>query len=94
MPDAQAGFRKRRGTGGHIWKEILADGLYTFFFQKKIFLCFIGYIKAFDCVECGKQWGGSKKKSAPEHLIVLLHHLDCGQEANVKIKYGETNGIS
>ena len=25
-------------------------------FQKNIYLCFIDYVKAFDCVECEKLW--------------------------------------
>ena len=50
LPDVQSGFRKGRGTREQIvnirwiiekaWK-----------FQKNIYLCFIDYAKAFDCID-------------------------------------------
>ena len=50
LPDVQAGFRKGRGTRGQItnihW--IIEK---TIEFQKNIYLCFIDYAKAFDCVD-------------------------------------------
>ena len=53
LPDVQAGFRKGRGTRDQIanihW--ILEK---TREFQKNIFVCFIDYAKAFDCVDHNK----------------------------------------
>ena len=55
LPDVQAGFGKGRGTRDQIanihW--ILEN---TRELQKNIYFCFIGYAKAFDCVDhnCGK----------------------------------------
>ena len=56
LPDAQAGFRKGRGTRDQIanipWIMEKARE-----FQKNIYFCFIDYAKAFDCVDhntCGK----------------------------------------
>ena len=56
LPDVQAGFRKSRGTRDQIaninWIMEKARE-----FQKSIYLCFIDYTKAFDCVDhnkCGK----------------------------------------
>ena len=56
LPDVQAGFRKGRGTrdqiGNNCWIIEKARE-----FQKNIYLCFIDYAKAFDCVDhnnCGK----------------------------------------
>ena len=50
LPDAQAGFRKGRGTRDQIdnicWIMEKARE-----FQKKIYFCFIDYAKAFDCVD-------------------------------------------
>ena len=50
LPDAQAGFRKGRGTRNQnaniCW--IIQKARY---FQKNIYLCFIDYTKAFDCVD-------------------------------------------
>ena len=50
LPDVQPGFRKGRGTRGHIanihWIIEKAREL-----QKNIYFCFIDYAKAFDCVD-------------------------------------------
>ena len=55
IPDIQAGFRKGRGTRDQIanicWIIEKARE-----FQKNSFFCFIGYAKAFDCVEHKKLW--------------------------------------
>ena len=58
LADVQAGFRKDRGTRDQIanihWIMEKARE-----FQKNIYFCFIGYAKAFDCVDhhnCGKFW--------------------------------------
>ena len=49
LPDAQAGFRKGRGTRGQIAKIhwIIKKARE---FQKNIYFCFIDYAKAFDSV--------------------------------------------
>ena len=53
LPDVQAGFRKGRRTRDQIanirWIMEKARE-----FQKNIYLCFIDYAKAFDCVEHNK----------------------------------------
>ena len=50
LPNVQAGFRKGRGTRDQIanicWIIEKARD-----FQKNIYFCFIGYAKAFDCVD-------------------------------------------
>ena len=50
LPDVQAGFRKGRGTRDQItnvhWIIEKARE-----FQKNIYICFIDYTKAFDCVD-------------------------------------------
>ena len=55
LPDAQAGFRKGRGTRDQIanicWIIKKARE-----FQKKIYFCFIDYAKAFDYVYQKKLW--------------------------------------
>ena len=58
LPDAQADFRKGRGTRDQIsnicWIIEKARG-----FQKNIYSCFIDYAKTFNCVDtinCGKFW--------------------------------------
>ena len=53
LPDVQAGFRIGMGTRGQIanicWIIKKARE-----FQKNIYLWFIDYAKAFDCVDCNK----------------------------------------
>ena len=55
LPDSQAGFRKGRGTRNQIanihW--IIEK---TREFQEHIYLCFIDYAKAIDCVDHNKLW--------------------------------------
>ena len=54
IPDAQAGFRKGSGTRSQIaslhW--IIEKARES---QKKIYFCFIDYVKAVDCVDHNKQ---------------------------------------
>ena len=50
LPDAQAGFRKVRGTRDQI-ANILWITEKAREFQKNIYFCFIDYAKAFDCVD-------------------------------------------
>ena len=87
IPDVQAGFRKGRGTRDQIanicWifeKEIE--------FQKTIYLCFIDYAKAFECVDHNKLWKILKEMGIPDHLTCLLRDLCAGQEATVRTGHG------
>ena len=77
--DAQAGFRKGRGTGDQIanicW--IMEKGRK---FQKNIYFCFIDYAKAFDYVDHNKLWKILKEMEIPDHLTCLLRNLYTGQE--------------
>ena len=90
LPDVQAGFRKGRGTRDQIanicWIIEKARE-----FQKNIYLCFIDYVKAFDCVDHNKLWKILKEMGIPDHLICLLRNLCAGQETTVKIRPGTTN---
>ena len=53
LPDAQAGFRKGRGTRDQIANIHWIMGKAREF-QKNIYFCFIDYAKAFDCVDYNK----------------------------------------
>ena len=55
LPDVQAGFRKGRGTRNQIAKiHWIMEKAREF--QKNIYLCFIDYAIAFDCVDHNKLW--------------------------------------
>ena len=87
LPDVQAGFRKGRGTRDQIanihWIIEKARK-----FQKNIYLCFIDYAKAFDCVDHNQLWKILKEMGIPAHLICLLRNLYAGQEATVRTGHG------
>ena len=84
LPDCQAGFRKGRGTRDQIanicWIIKKARE-----FQKNIYLCFIDYAKAFDCVDHNELWKILKEMGIPDHPVCLLRNLYAGQEAKVRI---------
>ena len=90
LPDVQAGFRKGRGTRDQIAniRRIIAKARE---FQKNIYICFIDYAKAFDCVDHKKLWKILKEMGTPDHLICLLRNLYVDQEATVRTGHGTTD---
>ena len=88
--DIQAWFRKGRGTRDQIF-NIHWITEKTREFQKNIYICFIDYAKAFDCVDNNKLWKIRKEMGIPDHLIQLLRNLYAGQEATGRTGYGTTN---
>ena len=60
-------------------------------FQKNIYFCFIGYTKAFDCVDHNKLWKILQEMGIPDHLTCLLRNLYVGQEATVWTRQGSTD---
>src|SRR5574340_1154452 len=60
-------------------------------FQKNIYLCFIDYAKAFDCVDHKKLWKILQEMGIPEHLTCLLRNLYAGQEETVRTGHGTTD---
>ena len=47
-------------------------------FQKNIYLCFIDYAQAFDCVDHNKLWKILKEMGIADHLTCLLSNLYAG----------------
>ena len=90
LPDAQAGFRKGRGTRDQIanihWITEKARE-----FQKNIYFCFIDYTKAVDCVDHHKLWKILQEMGIPDHLTFLLRNLYAGKEATVRTGHGTTD---
>ena len=90
LPDAQASFRKGRGTRDQIanihW--IMKKGRE---FQKNIYFCFIDYAKAFDCVDRKKLWKILKEMGIPDHLTCLLRNLYAGEEATDRTGHRTTD---
>ena len=90
LPDVQAVFIKGRGTRGQIvnicWIIEKARE-----FQRNIYFCFIGYTKAFDCLDHNKLWKILKEVGISDHLTCLLRNLYAGQEAAVRTGHGTTD---
>ena len=83
LSDAQATFRKGRGT------RVLIANVHWIIkkareFQKNIYFFFIDYAKAFDYVDHNKLWKILKGMGISEHLTCLLRNLYTGQETTVR----------
>ena len=87
FPDVQTGFRKGRGTRDSIanihWIIEKARK-----FQKNIYICFIDYAKAFECLDHNKLWKILKEMGIPDYLICFLRNLYAGQEAADRTGHG------
>ena len=90
LPDAQAGFRKGRGTRDQIANihRVIDKAIKL---QKNIYFCLIDDAEAFDCVDHNKLWKILKEMGIPEHLTCLLINLYAGQEATVRTGHGITD---
>ena len=90
LPDAQAGFRKGRGTRDQIanirWIIKKARE-----FQKNIYFYFMDYAKDFDRVDHNKLWKILQEMGIPDHLTCLLKNLYAGQEATVRNGHATTH---
>ena len=91
LPDVQAGFRKGRETRDQIanipWIIKKARE-----FQKNIYLCFIGYGKAFDCVDHNKLWKILQEMGIPDHLICLLRICMQVKKQQLELDMGQQTG--
>ena len=85
LPDVQAGFRKDRGTKDQVanihWIIEKARE-----FQKHIYLCFIDYAKAFDCVDHNKLENSERDRNT-RPLYLTPRNLYAGQEAAVRTRH-------
>ena len=77
LPDVQARFRKDREI-----RDQIANICWTIKkareFQKNIYVCFIDYAKAFDCVDHNELWKTLQEMGIPDHLTCLLRNLYAG----------------
>ena len=90
LPNVQAGFRKGRENRDQI-ANICWIIEKTREFQKNIYFCFIGYAKAFDCVDQNKLWKILMEMGTADYLTCLLRNLYAGQEATVRTGHGTTD---
>ena len=59
--------------------------------RKNIYFCFIGYAKAYDCVDYNKTWKILTEMGIADYLTSLLRNLYAGQEAIVRTGHGTTD---
>ena len=59
-----------------------------------MFVCFIDYQKAFDCVDYEKLWIVLTQMGVPMHLVILVKELYTNQVATVRTEFGETDAIA
>ena len=59
--------------------------------KKNIYLCFIDYTKAYDCVDHSKLVKIPKEMGIPDHLTCLLRNLYADQEATVRTEHRTTD---
>ena len=58
--------------------------------RKKIYLCFIDYVKTFDCMDHKRLCKILKKMGGPDHLTCHLRNLYEGQEETVRTRHETT----
>ena len=59
--------------------------------SRKTSICFIDYVKDFDCVDHNKLWKILKEMGIPDHLTFLLRNLYEDWEATVRTEHGTTD---
>ena len=89
LPDAQAGFRKGRGTRDQIANiHCIIDKAREF--QKNIYFALLTTLKPLT-VWITTNWKILKEMGIPDHLTCLLRNLYAGQEATVRTGHETTD---
>ena len=90
LPDVQAGLGKA-GEPEIKLPTSIGSSKKQESSRKNIYLCFIDYTKAFDCVDHNQLWKILQEMGIPDHLTYLLRNLYAGQEATIRTGYGITD---
>jgi hypothetical protein len=90
ISDEQAGFREGRGTRDQIVniRNVIEKCREH---RLPLYMCFIDYSKAFDCVSHHQMWETMKKMGFPGHLVDLISGLYKDQESAVRTSNGDTD---
>jgi Reverse transcriptase (RNA-dependent DNA polymerase). len=52
-------------------------------YENALYMCFIDYKKAFDCVNHSQLWNTLRMMGISEHITILIKNLNEGQEVMV-----------
>jgi len=90
IAEEQAGFRAGRGTRDHIVniRNIIEKCRGH---SIPLYLCFIDYSKAFDCISHQELWNIMKDMGFPTHVVKLINKLYDHQESAVRTSRGDTD---
>ena len=91
--EEQSGFVKGKGTREQMVNIRIIMEKYKEY-NSPLYMCFIDYAKAFDCVNHQLLWQDMHKMGFPVHVIELLEHLYKNQEAAVKTSCGTSEWFS
>ena len=89
IPDEQSVFRQNRGVQDQI-SNLRRLTETTREYHSKVYMCFIDYSKAFDCIDHQALLNCLREMGIPEYMIVLLLGLYDDQEATLQTIYGNT----
>ena len=88
--EEQAGFVEEKGTREQIVNiRIIMEKCKAF--QVPLYMCFIDYAKAFDCVNHNQLWKIMRQMGFPMHIVDLTCSLYKEQESAMRTSYGDTN---
>src|SRR3984885_7787555 len=80
----QAGFRPGRGTRDQITNlRIIIQKAGEH--RQPLYMCFVDFHKAFDCIKHGRLWITMLEMGFPPHLVNIINKLYKGQKAAVRI---------
>jgi len=90
ISEEQAGFVQERGTREHITNiRLIIEKCRGH--KIPLYICFIDYSKAFDCVSHSQLWEILDHMGFPEHIINLMRMLYLDQESTVRTGCGPTD---
>ena len=62
-------------------------------YERPIYMCFIDYSKAFDCVDHPTLWNIMEEMGITEHMVQVIRSLYANQEAKVRTEYCDTESF-
>ena len=90
MAQEQAGFRPGRGTRDQSFNlRVIMQKMYEA--NRGLYLCFIDYKKAFDCINYELLWKTMIKMGFPVHIVSLIRSLYKNQASRVMTNNGPTD---